>query len=256
MRTMPAPGARDFDDIGHGDPWAVPTGAPISDRPDPARKQALQDGLDHALEMRIQAGLARMGDPPDHPTAYRTWLQARDDYRASMEQDHRDAQVVAGHLVPYGTDLSDMYDVHGHPMPTTRQGAIDALSASDFAADDAQRALGNDTASGLWEDMLIQYPDSRDDPQGVQRAAQMVVDTLRERGVADVDRYLRRNRSHFLEAVDWYRRNMTSGDDSDSGGRTGGLSGYGNGTPGSYAPQDTQGDIVEDIRSLQRQRGW
>jgi hypothetical protein len=255
MRTMPPVGQRDLGDL-VGDPF-LPAETPLHDRPDAARVQAVEDAVDQELEARIQAGLQTLGPPPDSLPAYLAWLRARDEWRATMTQDIYQKPLIGGQVIPADADLSELYGEKGHglPMPTTVQGALDSVSGSDFEAADAQRALGAETAESLWDDMLIAYPDSRDDPAAVQRAAQEVVNELRSRGVADVDRYIRRNRGHFLEAVHYWSRNVTYSTSNDDG-RTAGLSGYGANSPGSYVAPEPEAHTEDLIREMQRARGW
>jgi hypothetical protein len=114
----------------------------------------------------------------------------------------------------------------GHPMPTTAQGYIDGLSASDFQADDERRAIAAETATSLWDDYQVSYG-GHDDPEGVRRAVQAVVNELRERGVTDTDRYIARNRHQFLEAVNYWHQHhtYTNAYNIEDDGRTAGLSG-------------------------------
>jgi hypothetical protein len=239
MRTMPPVGQRDLDDL-CGDPF-LPAGTNLHDRPPRERHDALQSAMDWGIERQVQAVTERLGD--EYP-------MAKENYRAATEQDIRNKVVVGGQVIDGGS-LEQMLTADGHHMPTTAQGYIDGLSNSDFQADDAKRALAADVTSGLWDDYQTHY--GSDDPQGVAAAAQAGVNELRERGVSDIDRYIRRNRSTFLEAVNYWARNITATPDDGSGRTAGFETGSGSYTP---APAQDDADTVDIIHEMQRQRGW
>jgi hypothetical protein len=259
MRHMPPVGQRDLDDL-RGDPF-LPPGTPLHDKPDPERQRALQDTMDRGIRAKQNAVLERFGPPPESLPAYLTWKEAVDHWQADAEQSARGKVIVGGllnhQLVPDDATLEQMLHADNHLMPTSVQGAIDGVSGSDFELDDQRNALARETTTSLWDDYQISY--GHDDPEGVARAAQAVVNELRERGVSDIEGYIKRNRAQFMEATNWWHRRVIDADARayTDDGRTAGLSGYGNNTPGPSITPDTRPSTTEDIlREMARARGW
>jgi hypothetical protein len=215
-------------DLGEtGDPFLRP-GTVISDAPDPSAVNRDIEQMDRHFD-HLGSG------------AY--------DQRHEAERAMRDQIVVGNYEHP-----EDMF-AHGAAMPVRMEDAVRYSSGSQREAVAEQAAAADE----LLADYRALYgSEAANDSAGLHAAIQYVNRQLHRDGRLIGD-FITENRSEYLRDI-WYAHQAGYGTDrypsyDDDTGRTSGISAGAPAARGTTQEQD-KGDLVEELRALQRVRGW
>jgi hypothetical protein len=218
-RERPA-AARDTGEL-TGDPWAVGI---INDAPDAAAVAADLQQYDDWVD----ATAVGMGVAPGSEA----WETVR--------QTIRSQNPIGGN-----PDLMQ----HGHELPMSQRDFL------EYSGDSVREVVGQQTQ--FQDALLAEYRDiygneAATDPR-LSGAVDAVMADLKRNGQSPA-RYAREHTTDFLRDVDMARQLGHSGPSShDDAGRTGGI---GTGGAASAKKQEPHGDMLDDLRSMQKRSGF
>jgi hypothetical protein len=233
VKTTAAGSPVDDLDLLMGDPFA-PKGERYHDRPDlnAVNKDIAQmDGQFRDLHLDVGVGPVRLEG------------HAADDLRHNLERQYRDRIVVGAYENP------EQMFADGAPMPQTMENAV------RYSGGETREAAGQvqQWADGMLAEYAQRYPDVAGDTAGLHSAVTRVMNELRDHYRENPVEFAHNNRREFLDRVYYAHLHAQSYSDDDSG-RTGGIT---IGAPAARGnAEEPKGDMVEDLRALQRARGW